>query len=125
MPHALFLGSSLGTLDRVSAAPTLPGSREPRVSRLQAAKTYLRSLFYMGSISPGEVQVDRVTRHEFRQNNSYSFVKAHMNHGMVDISTYRNLVFRLVCLPSIWKVLSLLGFAVPINSAYAESILFS
>ncbi|KIJ45571.1 hypothetical protein M422DRAFT_227211 [Sphaerobolus stellatus SS14] len=100
MPHALFLGSSLGTLDRISSpSPRLPGAGESAISRMRAIKKYIRSLFFWRSVTTDEDQPDRSTRHEFRQNNSYAFIKAHLNHGMVDI------------------VLSLLGFAVPINSA--------
>ncbi|KAF8587287.1 natural resistance-associated macrophage protein [Ramaria rubella] len=100
MPHALFLGSSLATLDRISSAPeSLPRPRTSRMARLRSLPRTIRSLFYIQRAAGDEGDPDRRTRHEYRQNNSFSFVRAHLRHGIVDI------------------VMSLLGFAVPINSA--------
>ncbi|KAF8489582.1 natural resistance-associated macrophage protein [Gautieria morchelliformis] len=98
MPHALFLGSSLATLDRVSSAPTsLPGP--PRTFTLSSTRSYIRSLFYMHRVAENDEGPDRQTRHDERLNNSLAFVSSHLRHGTVDI------------------VMSLLGVAVPINSA--------
>ncbi|KAF8488988.1 smf Mn2+ and Fe2+ transporter [Hysterangium stoloniferum] len=98
MPHALFLGSSLATLDRISTAqPTLPSPSISGLSRFQKVSTYIRSL--LTPVPGGEDGPDRQTRHEYRQNNTLSFVRSHLGHGMTDIT------------------MSLLGIAVPINSA--------
>ncbi|KAH7340473.1 natural resistance-associated macrophage protein-domain-containing protein [Rhizoctonia solani] len=160
MPHALFLGSSLATLDRVSHPPavaTLPLDEQKRTytfwQQFGRAKRALfwvqrspasRSSIMNNSTSPIEAatglqvpdsEMQEVNRpasppsrgspriaapasdvnlnHEEnkvepqthtqaspgRQNNSLSFIKAHLSHAIVDI------------------VMSLLGFAVSINSA--------
>ncbi|KAF8527910.1 smf Mn2+ and Fe2+ transporter [Hysterangium stoloniferum] len=100
MPHALFLGSSLATLDRISTAqPTLPSPSVSELSRFQRVSSYIRHLFYLRTVTGGEDGPDRRTRHEYRQNNTLSFVHSHLGHGMADIT------------------MSLLGIAVPINSA--------
>lgn len=86
MPHALFLGSSLGTLDRVSSSSvSLPTNVPPSESRYRRFVKYARSLFYINSYVEEDAP-DRTTRHENRTNNSYEFVSAHIKHGMVDIS---------------------------------------
>jgi len=56
-------------------------------------------MFYLRRVAGDEDGPDRRTRHAHRENNSFAFVRAHLRHGIVDI------------------VMSLLGFAVPINSA--------
>lgn len=86
MPHALFLGSALGTLDRVGGpSVSLPVNVPPSESRYRRFIKYVRSWFYLsGYVEEGAP--DRTTRHENRNNNSYEFVSAHLNHGMVDIS---------------------------------------
>ncbi|KDN51513.1 hypothetical protein RSAG8_00058, partial [Rhizoctonia solani AG-8 WAC10335] len=161
MPHALFLGSSLATLDRVSHPPaviaTLPLDEQKRTytfwQQFGRAKRALfwvqrspasRSSIMNDGSSPIEAatglqvpdtemeEVDRPAsppsqgsprvaapasdvnlNHEEnkvepqthaqagpgRQNNSLDFIKAHLSHAIVDI------------------VMSLLGFAVSINSA--------
>ncbi|KAG8687889.1 hypothetical protein FRC11_006429 [Ceratobasidium sp. 423] len=161
MPHALFLGSSLATLDRVSHPPvvaaTLPLDEQKRTytfwqqfSRAKRALFWVqrspgsRSSIMNNGTSPIEaatgLQVpDTAEMHEVnrpasrssqgsprvaaqasdmnlnhenkvepqthaqaspgRQNNSLDFIKAHLSHAIVDI------------------VMSLLGFAVSINSA--------
>ncbi|KAH8120595.1 Nramp-domain-containing protein [Phellopilus nigrolimitatus] len=105
MPHALYLGSHLATNDRVSTAPVgvplaLPNST-PSLSRRAVFKKMLKSLFSAGHVErdEGENHPDISTPHGQRSNNSLSFIKAHLKHGVWDI------------------VLSLLGFAVVINAS--------
>jgi len=97
MPHALFLGSSLATLDRVSEQrrESLPVP-VTTLSKLQTAKQYISSLVSIGRTS--ELK-DTPKRHGERQNSSLEFIQAHMSHGITDIVT------------------SLLGFATLINSS--------
>ena len=108
MPHSLFLGSALATQDRLSPTPlkddnlsissleSLPGQRRPTgvLSRTKA------SLIKALRIKALDDHANRPQRHEDRENNSYWFVKSHINHAVVDI------------------VLSLLGVAVVINSMW-------
>lgn len=118
MPHALFLGSSLATLDRVSSdSLPVPGASETRFPRTRSLKDFLRSLFFVGRLSTEDTPIDRHTRHEFRENNSYPFVKAHLNHGMVDISKYAVVLLVYIVTHREPIAFSLLGVAVPINSA--------
>lgn len=98
MPHALFLGSALGTLDRVGPSVSLPTNVQPSESLSRRFIKYVRSLFYINGYVEEDAP-DRTTRHEHRNNNSHEFVSAHLNHGMVDI------------------IMSLSLFAIPINSA--------
>jgi metal iron transporter len=104
MPHALFLGSYLATQDRESPLPEcmpLPATSTTKRERLSA---YFRSFF---TITRAErIAVDRHHRNQFirPENNTLQFVQAHLGHGLVDIVT------------------SLLGVAVPINSAYASCV---
>lgn len=161
MPHALFLGSSLATLDRVSGptviTATLPLDEQKRTytfwqqfgrarralfwvhrspdsqtsitqtrtspiesaTGLQVPDTELQEVGQSASQNaPGSPQVatrasdvnlnqvenkvepqTRVQADPGRQNNSLEFIRAHLGHAIVDI------------------VMSLLGFAVSINSA--------
>ncbi|KAG0703149.1 natural resistance-associated macrophage protein-domain-containing protein [Suillus ampliporus] len=100
MPHALFLGSNLATQDRVSQPPqplpTPVDARRP--SFLQRLQRFWKSILYI-SRSERDDSKDYTSRHGFRQNNSMEFIRAHLGHGTVDV------------------ILSLLGLAVPINSA--------
>lgn len=100
MPHALFLGSNLATQDRVSQPPqplpTLADARRP--SFFQRLKRFWRSILYF-SRSERDNEKDYISRHGFRQNNSIEFIRAHLGYGTVDV------------------IFSLLGLAVPINSA--------
>lgn len=106
MPHSLFLGSALATQDRlspkrpkddnisVSSLGSLPEERRP-TGVLNHIKSSLKEAFRIKALDDHK---NRPQRHEDRENNSYSFVKSHVYHGVVDI------------------VLSLLGVAVVINS---------
>lgn len=109
MPHAIFLGSFLATQDRVStalppipvpvsaSAATGPASSLTRLSR--KLKSTFSSLFFVSRAE--RISSDRQHRNKFSRpdNNSLEFIQAHLGHGIVDM------------------VMSLLGVAVPINSA--------
>ncbi|KAK7007023.1 natural resistance-associated macrophage protein-domain-containing protein [Favolaschia claudopus] len=113
MPHSLFLGSALATQDRLSVEPPPPavvktesphiaGSRQSSfktlcgIVRLNRVSEYLASLF---RTPPPSQSSTRVKRHADRENNSFNFIRSHLNHAIFDV------------------VGSLLGFAVLINSA--------
>jgi len=107
MPHSLFIGSALATQDRVSPAPlkgdnrstsslgSLPDAQRRPGGILNRVKSSLSKAFRVRALDNHK---ERPQRHEDKENNSYWFVKSHINHGVVDI------------------VLSLLGIAVVINS---------
>lgn len=104
MPHALFLGSFLATHDRVGARgspipPPVSADEPPRMNVLRRTQSYLASLFEI--TRKDRIAADREHRNHYAapENNSVHFIDAHLGHGIADI------------------VLSLLGFAVPINSA--------
>ncbi|KAJ3576131.1 hypothetical protein NP233_g623 [Leucocoprinus birnbaumii] len=102
MPHALFLGSSLATQNRVSNIPDPADSvaRAPAqggfMASLQRRITSFRSLFKM---SRSDQDREYHTTHAERENNSLTFIRQHLRHGVADVVT------------------SLLLIAVPINSA--------
>lgn len=100
MPHGLFLGSNLATQDRVSQPsqplPIPADARRP--SFFQRLGRFWRNIIYF-SPSGRDDEKDYTSRHGFRQNNSIEFIRAHLGYGTVDL------------------ILSLLGLAVPINSA--------
>lgn len=103
MPHALYLGSYLASQDRVtsdsSAVPLLPGT-PLTVSRNAQLRRYIRALFTPKRPRRDEEGMpDRWTNYPERENKPMSFVVAHYAHGLWDV------------------ILSLLGFAVVINSA--------
>ncbi|KAF5374314.1 hypothetical protein D9758_004632 [Tetrapyrgos nigripes] len=117
MPHSLFLGSALATQDRVSPSSPEPDDT-PRplqlersfsvASSLLETKRHLKNFFartFNSAIlvpekgtTPMEILKDTAKNHSQWINNSQEFVKKHIYHGTVDI------------------VVSLLGFAVVINS---------
>ncbi|PBK61558.1 natural resistance-associated macrophage protein [Armillaria solidipes] len=84
MPHSLFLGSALATQDRVAANSI----EEEEVEKPQMLRQRIQSAFRLAPISPPQTL----------SNNSLSFIKLHLYHGIADI------------------VLSLICFAVVINS---------
>ena len=101
MPHGLFLGSHMATKDRVSKPPR--GESLPALARKNVPSTYmktLKSFINVHKMQPDEIGVDTVSPHGVRENNSFSFVKGHLVHSLVDL------------------IASLLGFAVTINSAW-------
>ncbi|KAF9471062.1 natural resistance-associated macrophage protein [Pholiota conissans] len=104
MPHALFLGSSLATQDRVSDAPPEENLPSPQgnlngVSFTTKLRQFIRPLFRITRANRAESTIDYRSKYGERSNNSYSFIRAHLSHGVTDVVT------------------SLLALAVPINSA--------
>lgn len=121
MPHGLFLGSSLATQDRVSTFPSNERAGESRnisldslasansdksqhvttvaaPDKIKEMVSTLRSWRPVGTDRYSKPMPDENLGHAGWENNSHSFVLAHLRHGIVDI------------------VFSLLGFAVVINS---------
>ncbi|EIW80368.1 Nramp-domain-containing protein [Coniophora puteana RWD-64-598 SS2] len=99
MPHTLFLGSYLSTQDRVEIVPLeLPDPSLATASRFRRWWKSFTSQFYATRMSEDR-RIEIETRHGYRDNNSLSFIRAHMTHGLVDI------------------VVSLLTVAVPVNAA--------
>ncbi|KAJ2932492.1 hypothetical protein H1R20_g4618, partial [Candolleomyces eurysporus] len=109
MPHSLFIGSALATQDRIEFREPIndddsdsPDSslyevqRQP--SRLQRTWNSSKKSFMRAFQRPSASYYTRATRHCERENNPFEFVSAHLYHGIVDV------------------VVSLLGFAVLINS---------
>ncbi|KZW02119.1 natural resistance-associated macrophage protein [Exidia glandulosa HHB12029] len=112
MPHALFLGSSLATLDRVAVDITLPTPNNAALgalTRAQMVKRAVKALFGEEDTAPagsvdatvgeGASAPQRARNHSEWENSSLGFVVAHLKHAVADI------------------VASLLGFAMVINSA--------
>ncbi|CAE7115241.1 unnamed protein product [Rhizoctonia solani] len=141
MPHAIFLGSSLATLDRVSPAPSLADLPAPTTNQSltfwQKINRLRKSMVYVERKPPGnplmnttanvsgqvEVKESETMSVSFPSkddelaspmgkshpaasrkylNNSVEFIRAHLKHAIVDIGR---------------SIMSLLGFAVVINSA--------
>ncbi|KAF5352802.1 hypothetical protein D9756_006228 [Leucocoprinus leucothites] len=115
MPHSLFLGSALATQDRIECR------QSPEETKLAISTTSTRSSEDFETLTPpprslvsalveSTVRLFRAppasphatpaTRHSEHENNPFSFVKAHIYHGIADVVT------------------CLLGFAVLINSMY-------
>lgn len=108
MPHALFLGSSLATQNRISDAPPLTKSEEsilpgPSSSPTSRAFRLKRLFLHLFRISRADratsTDKDYRTKHGERENNSITFIQQHLSHGIADVVT------------------SLLALALPINSA--------
>ncbi|KZS89225.1 natural resistance-associated macrophage protein, partial [Sistotremastrum niveocremeum HHB9708] len=107
MPHALFLGSSLATQDREASSiqlgdeehacratedPSEDVSEAPNPRMSNGSQAYILKSLWL-KISSDEVRSER------KQNNKLAFIRAHLMHSIIDIS------------------MSLMGFAVVINSA--------
>ena len=109
MPHSLFLGSALATQDRVSPNPDKLADSDT-ASSSSTSETQLGSIRRLSPRSIWRAVADRFRtpsprstgpepkNHAERENHPLSFVRAHLYHGIADI------------------VISLLGFAVMINS---------
>ncbi|KAF9056670.1 natural resistance-associated macrophage protein-domain-containing protein [Panaeolus papilionaceus] len=103
MPHALFLGSSLATQDRVTdplpetSLPTPTTNQSPSL-RAKAKLAFIR-LFRLSRAERVSSSIDYRSKYGERENNSYAFVKQHLSHGIADVTA------------------SLVALAVPINSA--------
>ena len=101
MPHALFLGSMMATQDRVSEAPqepltVLPTSQGTVKSRIRQK---MLKLFHVDRAERETSTKDYRSKYGERENNSLTFIREHLTHGIIDI------------------VSSLIAIAVPINSA--------
>ena len=100
MPHALFLGSHLATQDRVSESPRQLGlPAAPVNAPRRSLKALIYKLFRVTRLDVEENSIDLTTPYGERSNNTYSFIRGHLAHALADI------------------IMSLLGFAVAINSA--------
>ncbi|KAJ4476669.1 natural resistance-associated macrophage protein [Lentinula aciculospora] len=102
MPHALFLGSFLATQNREAFHTSTPvGLPEPthRKRLTRNIKTYAMNLFRITPAERQQAAKDYRSRYGVRENNSFSFVKQHLNHIVIDVCS------------------SILVLAVPINSA--------
>ena len=121
MPHSIFLGSALATQDRISTAPEKLARMETTWSvdsdataavtvevlpwykkvfrRLQKEALQIKAIALAAfRIEPIERYAGEPKSHAEHRNHSYSFVRAHIYHGMADMA------------------ISLLGIAVVINS---------
>ncbi|KAF8898422.1 natural resistance-associated macrophage protein-domain-containing protein [Infundibulicybe gibba] len=102
MPHALFLGSSLAAQDRISIEPPQelelpePTSRQGLRARIAG---FFASLFRVSRAERIAASRDYRSKYGERENNSLTFIRQHLHHGIVDVVT------------------SLIALAVPINSA--------
>ncbi|PPQ69625.1 hypothetical protein CVT25_013708 [Psilocybe cyanescens] len=102
MPHALFLGSSLATQDRVSDAPDIgqiPSNLSRQMSRRTKIRQFVLSLFRITRAERAASNIDYRSKYGERENNPLLFIKQHLLHGIADVVT------------------SLIALAVPINSA--------
>lgn len=102
MPHALFLGSSLATQDRVSDARPEPEELPSPALNRQSVRIKFRnfvSSFRIRRAERAASSIDYRSRHGERENNSLTFINQHLTHGIVNVVT------------------SLVALAVPINSA--------
>lgn len=100
MPHSLFIGSALATQDRMSVKD-VPTAAHPRIKTLRDLAQWLMSrLRSPGPVDAGQDSSLDPKNHLERENNSFAFVRTHLYHGIADL------------------VVSLMGFAVIINSLY-------
>lgn len=89
-PHALFLGSSLATLDRVAVDIALPVPNNAPMNpmtRTQVVKRAVRSMF--GEKEPASSEASaapqRARNHSEWENSTLGFVLAHLKHAVADI----------------------------------------
>lgn len=102
MPHALFLGSSLATQDRVTITPPeeqLPPPASTRAGFKSKILKIVNPLFRITRADRTVSTIDYRTKYGERDNNSLTFINQHLSHGTADVVT------------------SLLALAIPINSA--------
>lgn len=100
MPHSLFIGSALATQDRMSVKD-IPTSVHPQIKSPQDLARWLMSrLRSTGPVNSQQYSSSQPKNHLERENNSLAFVRTHLYHGIADL------------------VVSLMGFAVIINSLY-------
>jgi len=101
MPHGLFLGSSLATQDRVSEEPqeALPPPSPGQATIISRIRYKVSQLFRIDRAARETSTKDYRSKYGERENNSLTFIRQHLSHGIADI------------------VSSLIAIAVPINSA--------
>ncbi|KIM48347.1 hypothetical protein M413DRAFT_440075, partial [Hebeloma cylindrosporum] len=102
MPHALFLGSSLATQDRVTIAPPeeeLPSPASGRAGFKSKVQNIVNPLFRITQAGRTSSTIDYRMKYGDRDNNSLTFINQHLRHGVADVVT------------------SLIALAIPINSA--------
>jgi len=88
MPHALFLGSSLATLDRVARDVTTP--MPPTAESIAAIRPYTRMEIVSRSVKQlfaveKSVDTRKVITHDEWENSSLKFIRSHLKHAIVDI----------------------------------------
>ncbi|SJL11144.1 related to Manganese transporter pdt1 [Armillaria ostoyae] len=105
MPHSLFLGSALATQDRVSESSDDPDPEKPKG---QTFKQRIRYAFRIPPMGPTQVPT----------NNSLSFVKTHLYHGVADV------VISLVCFAVVINSLILILAGATLPSATNAASLF-
>ncbi|KAF8168258.1 natural resistance-associated macrophage protein [Crassisporium funariophilum] len=101
MPHALFLGSSLATQDRVSDAPSeaLPSPISSQMTIKSRIKHFITPFFRIDRAERAASTIDYRSKYGERENNTLLFIRQHLSHGIADV------------------IASLIALAVPINSA--------
>lgn len=106
MPHALFLGSSLATQDRVTITPLeeeLPPPASTQSGFKSKVQKIVNPLFRITRADKTVSIIDYRTKYSERNNNSLTFINQHLSHGIADVVT------------------SLIALAIPINSALVPS----
>lgn len=112
MPHSIFLGSALATQDRITKHDKLTRIETADSGTTLAARRFTISSLYPTALlrrfKKGFAETFRVVpieqfdsdpkTHADRENNSYTHVRSHIYHGMIDMT------------------ISLLGIAVVINA---------
>jgi metal iron transporter len=102
MPHSILVGSALATQNRIASTPSEESvshdaSSTEAQSPLRRLQLYITSTLAVKRLDDHR---DRPQRHKDRENNTFAFIKGHLNHAIFDM------------------VISLLGFAVLINSLW-------
>ena len=106
MPHALFLGSSLATQDRVNIAPLedkLPPPASSRPGFKSMVQKIVGPLFQITHADRTVSTIDYRTKYGERDNNALTFINQHLSHGIADVVT------------------NLIALAIPINFALVPS----
>ncbi|KAF8971491.1 natural resistance-associated macrophage protein-domain-containing protein [Flammula alnicola] len=88
MPHALFLGSSLATQDRVSdplLEEKMPSPASTRMSVKTRLRQFISPFFRITRAERVASTTDYRTKYGDRENNSLSFIRAHLSHGIADV----------------------------------------
>src|ERR1700733_10791411 len=100
MPHSLFLGSALATQDRISSSPPKRPLHSPSLSEEslelpnEKPVPHLRRLFqgvcyFISSAFRVRRETEDMVKpkcHADRENNTLTFVQAHLYHGIFDMA---------------------------------------